>query len=916
LNLFLIMNSREIREKFFHFFTSKKHVLYESAPIVIKDDPTLLFVNAGMNQFKDIFLGNTLASNSRVMNSQKCLRVSGKHNDLEEVGHDTYHHTMFEMLGNWSFGDYFKKEAIHLAWDFLTKELKISEDRLYITFFEGDSKDQLDVDKETRLIWRSIVDEHKIIPGNKKDNFWEMGKVGPCGPSTEIHIDFRSAADRKKVKAKDLINKDHPEVIEIWNIVFIEFNRKEDNSLELLPQKHVDTGMGFERLCMVMQNKTSTYDTDVFFDLITHVSTISNIKYGDNEKTDIAIRVIVDHIRAISFAIADGQLPSNTGAGYVIRRILRRAVRYGYTYLNLKDPFLYQLVDVLAHQFHDIFPEIDKQKKVVSEIVKEEEKGFLKTLGKGLDLIHNSINLLDSNAKEISGKEVFELYDTFGFPPDLTALILSEKGLSYNTKQFEKAMQEQKDRSRSASEITLGDWVQVSDVPVEGFAGYDQTMLREVLLVKYRKVNFKGKVQYHLVFNKTPFYPEGGGQIGDSGLVYPDHHRLNKPLMTIIDTKKENKTIIHIANEKTPSGSDVAHQIHWLPNVRIEGGARLTTYRLCVDEEKRSLTTRNHSATHILHYSLRKILGEHVEQRGSYVGSDYLRFDFSHFQKIEKETLLELETEINRFIVEGVYLNEERDVPIDIAKSKGAIGLFGEKYGDKVRVIQFTNTNRDRIYKQYINSVELCGGTHVSNTSEIGLFKIISESSIASGVRRIEAVTSIAAIQLFNEKINILNNVQILLRNSDNIVASIKKIINENKELNELAKDVKKQKLDDLVNDLEKKISDLNNFKVLVSEVLVDASQMKDICFYFIKKYNNAFLALITRKGDKVILNIALSKELVEHKSLNANQIVNQVGKHINAKGGGQPFFAVASGDISDGIPKVFSDLEMIVKDL
>ncbi|MAZ58509.1 MAG: alanine--tRNA ligase [Flavobacteriales bacterium] len=892
------MNSREIREKFFHFFASKKHVLHESAPIVIKNDPTLLFVNAGMNQFKDIFLGNNPPLNSRVINSQKCLRVSGKHNDLEEVGHDTYHHTMFEMLGNWSFGDYFKKEAIHLAWEFLTKELNISEERLYITFFEGDLKEQLDIDEETRLIWGDIIDANKIIPGNKKDNFWEMGKVGPCGPSTEIHIDFRSDADRKKIKAKDLINKDHPEVIEIWNIVFIEFNRKEDNSLALLPQKHVDTGMGFERLCMVMQNKTSTYDTDVFFDLIKNVSKISNTKYGDYEKTDIAIRVIVDHIRAISFAISDGQLPSNTGAGYVIRRILRRAVRYGYTYLNLKDPFLYQLVDVLAGQFYDIFPEIDKQKKVVSEIIKEEEKSFLKTLGKGLDLINYSINLLDPDVKQISGKKVFELYDTYGFPPDLTALILKEKGLSYKTKQFEKSMQEQKNRSRSASEISVGDWVPVNDVPIEGFAGYDQTMLREVLVVKYRKVNFKGKVQYHLVFNKTPFYPEGGGQIGDSGTVCPDEYKDSSlksvPVMTIIDTKTENNTIIHITND--------------LAGLSTSDGRIFSAFRLCIDKEKRSLTSRNHSATHILHYSLRSILGEHVEQRGSYVGSDYLRFDFSHFQKIEKENLLELETEINRFIVEGVQLDEERAVPIDIAQARGAIGLFGEKYGDKVRVIQFLS--------QLGLSIELCGGTHVSNTSEIGLFKIISESSIASGVRRIEAVTSIAAIQLLNKKINILNNVQTLLKNSDNIVSSLQKIINENRELNELAKDIKKQKLNHLMNDLDKKMSDINHVKVLVSEVSVDASQMKDICFYFLKKYNNAFLALITKKGEKVILNIGLSKDLVEQKSLNANQLINQVGKHINAKGGGQPFFAVASGNQINGIPKVFSSIEKIITNL
>ena len=898
----LIMNSRKLREKFFNFFTSKQHVLHESAPIVIKDDPTLLFVNAGMNQFKDIFLGNNLPANSRVINSQKCLRVSGKHNDLEEVGHDTYHHTMFEMLGNWSFGDYFKKEAIHLAWEFLTKELKISQDRLYVTFFEGDSTEQLSRDEETNLIWRDIVDSYNIIPGNKKDNFWEMGQVGPCGPSTEIHIDCRSDDERKKVKAQDLINKDHPEVIEVWNLVFIEFNRKENNSLDSLPHKHVDTGMGFERLCMVMQNKKSTYDTDLFFDLIQNISKISNTKYGDNQKTDVAIRVIVDHIRAIAFAIADGQLPSNTGAGYVIRRILRRAVRYGYTYLNLKDPFLYQLVDVVSNQFHDIFPEIDKQKNVVSEIIKEEEKGFLKTLGKGLDLINNSINVLDSKVKEISGKKVFELYDTYGFPPDLTALILSEKGLSYNMKNFEKAMQEQKDRSRSASEIKLGDWVEVNDVPLESFVGYDCTMLDDVIMVKYRTVSFKGKNQVHFVFNKTPFYPEGGGQIGDSGRLYLGKNLENikrqeysgDSFLTILDTKKENNIIIHIAEE----GGFLSKFSKFKQEIPYSNSC------LCVDEGKRRLISRNHSATHILHASLRNILGDHVEQRGSYVGADYLRFDFSHFQKIEKETLLKLETEINRFIVEAVSLNESRDVPIDIAKSKGAIGLFGEKYGDKVRVIQFGD------------SVELCGGTHVSNTSDIGLLKIISESSIASGVRRIEAVTSIAAIEFLNEKINILNDVKKILKTSENIISSLKKVINENRELNELVKDVKKQKLDDLMNDLDKRMSDINNLKMLVAEVPVDASQMKDLCFYFIKKYHNAFLALVTRKGERVILNIALSQELVEQKSLNANQLINQLGKHINAKGGGQPFFAVASGSQVDGIPQVFSSVEKIIKDL
>ena len=874
------MKSDLLRHRFISFFEDRKHAFIPSSPITIKDDPTLLFVNAGMNQFKEVFLGNIKPKANRVVNSQKCLRVSGKHNDLDEVGHDTYHHTMFEMLGNWSFGDYFKQEAIKLAWDFLVKDLKISEERLYVTFFEGDSGEKLISDNETKNFWKQIIALDKILPGSKKDNFWEMGSVGPCGPCTEIHIDLRSESEIKNVPASSLINQDHPQVIEIWNLVFIEFNRKENGTLENLPNKHVDTGMGFERLCMVLQDKKSTYDTDVFSDLIKCISSIAKVPYGQSKDTDIAIRVIVDHIRAIGFSIADGQLPSNTGAGYVIRRILRRAVRYGYTYLNLKDPFLYKLIDDLSSQFKSFFPEIDAQKSVIKNIVKEEEKAFLKTLGKGLTLINKSIEKLTNKKKKMNGSEVFNLYDTYGFPPDLTELILKEKGLSYDHTQFKISMEKQKQRSRSASEIKLGDWISVNDIDAHRFIGYDAISCVSKI-VKYRQVSSKGVDHFHIVFEQTPFYPEGGGQIGDVGIIYLAEDTEQSQKFVVEDTKKENNTIIHV--------------VKTLP---LDVQSNSVEYLLCPDYKRRQLITRNHSATHLLHYVLKKILGDHVEQKGSYVGRDYLRFDFSHFEKIDASILLDLEEHINNFISEGIALKEFRSIPINEAKNMGATALFGEKYGDQVRVIKFGD------------SIELCGGTHVDNTSEIGFIKITSESSIASGIRRIEAVTSVGALNFVDQKIRVLTDLSILLKTSDNIIGSVEKIITENKELTTLAQAVKNMQSDKIIEELSNQFIDFNGFKALLSQVDIDAGAMKDVCFQLIQKHNNIFVALATKKNNKVILNIAISKDLVKNKNLNASKIINKISSYINGRGGGQPFFAVSSGDFESGLQDSFSELK------
>ena len=886
------MKSIVLRKKFIDFFKSRNHVFIPSSPMVLKDDPTLLFVNAGMNQFKDIFLGNVPPISKRVVNSQKCLRVSGKHNDLEEVGHDTYHHTMFEMLGNWSFGDYFKQEAINLAWDFLTKELNISEDRLYVTFFQGDEKDNLLKDNDTRDIWSKLISSDKIVPGSKEDNFWEMGKTGPCGPSTEIHIDLRPDIERKRVPTNSLINRDHPEVIEIWNIVFISYNRTENNVLESLPNTHVDTGMGFERLCMVLQNKTSTYDTDIFYNLIKQVASISKFNYGESMHTDVAIRVVVDHIRAIVFAISDGQIPSNTGAGYVIRRILRRAVRYAYTYLKLEEPFLYLLVELISTQFKDIYPEIFEQKSAISNIIREEERAFLKTLGKGLALINQFIVELKPNVSKISGKVVFELYDTYGFPPDLTSLILKEKNLVFDIHEFNDYMQQQKFRSRSASEIVLGDWIHVNKVSTTEFIGYDKLIIQDAELVKYRYVTSKGKKQIHLVFNTTPFYAEGGGQVGDEGEVFFKSIDTKDTLCgQINNTIREGDLIIHIANS-------------W-PDNHFSN----TKYTLQVNYKKRILTERNHSATHLLHYVLRKNFGIHVEQKGSYVGPDYLRFDFSHFQKIKKTKLVEIENIINNYIFSGSHLVEMRSLPIDQAKEMGALALFGEKYGDSVRVIQFSLDSNNQ-------SIELCGGTHVNNINEIGVFKIISESSVAAGIRRIEAVTSQSAYHFFNTKINTLNEIGDLFKNNDNVLKSIQKIIHENKELQILASNTNKRKLQNLIQSLNSRIINLNNLKILTSELDCDVADMKNICFSFLKEYDNICVALVTKSNGKVILNVGFSKQLISNSKFNASKIVNQISIDINGKGGGQPFFAVASGDRTGGITQILQHFKQIITDL
>ena len=886
------MKSIVLRKKFIDFFKSRNHVFIPSSPMVLKDDPTLLFVNAGMNQFKDIFLGNVPPISKRVVNSQKCLRVSGKHNDLEEVGHDTYHHTMFEMLGNWSFGDYFKQEAINLAWDFLTKELNISEDRLYVTFFQGDEKDNLLKDNDTRDIWSKLISSDKIVPGSKEDNFWEMGKTGPCGPSTEIHIDLRPDIERKRVPTNSLINRDHPEVIEIWNIVFISYNRTENNVLESLPNTHVDTGMGFERLCMVLQNKTSTYDTDIFYNLIKQVASISKFNYGESMHTDVAIRVVVDHIRAIVFAISDGQIPSNTGAGYVIRRILRRAVRYAYTYLKLEEPFLYLLVELISTQFKDIYPEIFEQKSAISNIIREEERAFLKTLGKGLALINQFIVELKPNVSKISGKVVFELYDTYGFPPDLTSLILKEKNLVFDIHEFNDYMQQQKFRSRSASEIVLGDWIHVNKVSTTEFIGYDKLIIQDAELVKYRYVTSKGNKQIHLVFNTTPFYAEGGGQVGDEGEVFFKSIDTKDTLCgQINNTIREGDLIIHIANS-------------W-PDNHFSN----TKYTLQVNYKKRILTERNHSATHLLHYVLRKNFGIHVEQKGSYVGPDYLRFDFSHFQKIKKSKLVEIENIINNYIFSGSHLVEMRSLPIDQAKEMGALALFGEKYGDSVRVIQFSLDSNNQ-------SIELCGGTHVNNINEIGVFKIISESSVAAGIRRIEAVTSQSAYHFFNTKINTLNEIGDLFKNNDNVLKSIQKIIHENKELQILASNTNKRKLQNLIQSLNSRIINLNNLKILTSELDCDVADMKNICFSFLKEYDNICVALVTKSNGKVILNVGFSKQLISNSKFNASKIVNQISIDINGKGGGQPFFAVASGDRTGGITQILQHFKQIITDL
>ncbi len=858
------MKSQLVRQQFLDFFASKKHAIVPSSPMVLKNDPTLMFTNAGMVPFKEYFLGQKPAVEKRVADTQKCLRVSGKHNDLEEVGKDTYHHTMFEMLGNWSFGDYFKKEAIEWAWELLTEVYKIDKDCLYVTVFEGAEDEGLEYDHEAYDLWKKYVAKDRILNGNKKDNFWEMGAQGPCGPCSEIHVDIRSAEEKAKVSGRSLVNNDHPQVVEIWNLVFMEFNRKADGSLEKLPAKHVDTGMGFERLCMVLQNKQSNYDTDVFTPLIREIEAITNNDYGKNEEIDIAIRVIADHIRAVAFAIADGQLPSNTGAGYVIRRILRRAIRYGFTFLNTKEPFIYKLATTLSQQMGDYFPELKTQKQLVTNVIKEEENSFLRTLDQGLVLLDGIIK--NTNGKEVSGKKAFELFDTFGFPIDLTALILSEKGMTLDEAAFKAELEKQKTRSRAAAVVETDDWVVLYEDAIEEFIGYD-TLEANVKITRYRKVSSKKDGDlYQLVFNMTPFYPEGGGQVGDKG--YIKEHNGN--VIYIVDTKKENNLIIHFAK--------------CLPKDPFQ------IFKVLVDEKQRFRTACNHSATHLLHQALREILGTHVEQKGSAVHSKYLRFDFSHFAKLTVDELRDVEDFVNARINSKLKLEEYRNIPIDTALKKGAMALFGEKYGDTVRAIQFGQ------------SVELCGGTHIQNTGDIWHFKIVSEGAIAAGVRRIEAITGDAAKDFFLENTHSYSEVKEVLKNSKNPVKAIIDLQEENAILKKQVEALQKDKAKNIMGDLVNGVEPINSVNYLAVKLDLDQSSIKDLAFDLGNKIENLFLLIGTENDGKAFLTCFIAKNLVKEKQLDAGKVVRELGKLIEGGGGGQAYFATAGGKNPEGI--------------
>ncbi len=878
------MKSQDVRKQFLDFFASNGHLIVPSAPIVLKDDPTLMFNNSGMAQFKEYFLGNGTPKSTRIADTQKCLRVSGKHNDLEDVGFDTYHHTMFEMLGNWSFGDYFKKEAINWAWQLLTEVYKIPKENLYVSVFEGNSEENVPFDQEAWDIWKELIDEDRIILGNKKDNFWEMGDQGPCGPCSEIHVDIRSAAEKALVSGKSLVNNDHPQVVEIWNNVFMEFNRKADGSLEKLPAKHVDTGMGFERLCMALQGKTSNYDTDVFTPLIEKVEQITGLKYTSNEvlniteeqnKTNIAIRVVVDHVRAVAFAIADGQLPSNTGAGYVIRRILRRAIRYGFTFLNTKEPFINQLVGVLANQMGEFFPEIKLQQQLVTNVIREEEASFLRTLDQGLQLLENVV--AETKGSTVSGTKAFELYDTFGFPIDLTALILREKGFELDEAGFNASMQEQKNRSRAASEVSTEDWSVLIPGNVETFVGYDQSE-SDVKITRIRKVDSKKDgILYQIVLDNTPFYPEGGGQVGDKGMLVSANETIE-----IIDTKKENNLILHFAKQ--------------LPeNVNAGFVAK-------VNQDLRSLSSRNHSATHLMHQALRSILGTHVEQKGSLVNPNYLRFDFSHFAKMTETELQQVEDFVNARIQEQLPLIERRNIPFAQAVQEGAMALFGEKYGDEVRAIKFGE------------SMELCGGIHVKNTAEIWHFKIVSEGAVAAGIRRIEAITSDAVKAHFASYENTLNQVKTALKNPQDILKAVHSMQEENAKLAKQIEALVKDKVKNLKASLIAEIQEINGVQFLAKQVDLNPEGAKDLAYELGNLGNNLFLVLATADEEKPMLTCYVSKELVADKNLNAGQVVRELGKFIQGGGGGQPFFATAGGKNVAGIQQALEKAVEFVK--
>ena len=870
------MTSKEIRESYKSFFQSKGHTIVPSAPMVVKGDPTLMFTNAGMNQFKDIILGNAEIKHSRVADSQKCLRVSGKHNDLEEVGHDTYHHTMFEMLGNWSFGDYFKHEAIDWAWEYLTEVLHLSPERLYVTVFEGAPAEGLERDDEAASIWAKHLPAERIINGNKHDNFWEMGDQGPCGPCSEIHIDIRSDEERKAVDGLTLVNQSHPQVIEIWNLVFMQYNRKADGSLEPLPKRVIDTGMGFERLCMAMQGKTSNYDTDIFTPMIQAIATLTGIEYGADQKSDVAMRVIADHIRTIAFAITDGQLPSNAKAGYVIRRILRRAVRYGYTFLGRREAFMYSLLPVLIETMGDAYPELIAGRELIAKVMREEEESFLRTLETGIRLLDKQIEEAKKAGKTVlDGHDAFVLYDTYGFPLDLTALILTEQGLSVDEAGFDKAMQEQKERARNAAAIDAGDWQVVNDGSAVRFVGYD-TLECTTEILRYREVKQKNATFYQVVLSETPFYAEMGGQVGDKGfLIATDGTKYE-----VFDTKRENNLAIHLM-KKLPA--------------TLEGD-----FRAVVDEERRHRIEANHSATHLLHEALREVLGSHVEQKGSFVSDEVLRFDFAHFAKVEPEQLRAVERIVAARIRACIPLQEYREVPIDEAREMGAMALFGEKYGDHVRVIRFGS------------STEFCGGTHVASTGVIGTLRITSESSVAAGVRRIEAVTGAAAENYLYEQADMIDAIRQLFNNSPQLMTAIRKTLEENAELGKQVGEYVREQIAEKKRQLLEKRVEVGGVRLFLVEKEVPAEIVKDIAFQIAGELHEPFVFIAACVGpfsSKPSLTLMISKDLVESRGWNASQLLRSAAKHIQGGGGGQPHFATAGGKNVDGLNAAVEEL-------
>ena len=864
------MNSNEVRNKFLDFFEKKNHKIGKSSPIVSKNDPSLMFINSGMAPFKDYFLNQENPKNKRIANSQKCLRVSGKHNDLAEVGHDTYHHTFFEMLGNWSFGDYFKEEAIKWSWELLTKEYGINPNDLYVTIFEGSKEDGVSEDSEAFGFWSKIIEKDRILLCGKDDNFWEMGEQGPCGPCSEIHVDLRDESEKKKISAQSLINKDNPLVVELWNLVFIQYNRKANGKLEDLPKKHIDTGMGLERLCMVLQNVKSNYDTDIFKSIIKEIEQITEINYGENDQSDIAMRVISDHLRAVSFSIADGQLPSNTGAGYVIRRILRRAIRYSFTFLKIKEPMLYKLFGSLVLKMGDFYPELEDQRILIENVIKEEESSFLRTLDQGLILLDQIIS--SSNNKLISGKKAFELYDTYGFPVDLTSLILEEKGFKLDIASFNIELEKQKERSRKAGEISFDDWMVLIDDPVQEFIGYD-SLEANVKIVKYRKVKSKKDgVIFQLVFNLTPFYAESGGQVGDIGFIESN----DGDVVHIHDTIKEGNLSIHLA-KNLPKKLDLI-------------------FRAVVDKQNRFRIQCNHTATHLLHQALRDILGNHVEQKGSKVSSENFRFDFSHFSKLDQNDLIEVENFVNSRIENSIELVENRNIPLKKAQNDGAIGLFGEKYGDTVRTIKFGA------------SYELCGGTHVNNTSELWQFKILSEGAIASGVRRIEAITNESVKKYYNSKINEYDKIKDLLKNPKSLFDTINSLSSENSKLKKEIESLNNEKVLVVKNKILGEIESISGININTSFIDLKPSKIKDLCFSIGSQVENLFLIIISKDLNKVYCSCYISKNLVSEKNLNASEIISKLSEHINARGGGQAFYATCAGDNIAGVEKLNSE--------